>query len=151
MRRAIRATLHNLPAAGAAAALSAHEVGAQVLMVEKRPQPGGNSLVSSASTVYPQTPADAGRFTQYLIEVCEGTTPAEVIETYLRGLLELPAGGQGWYWPAVDSPMPRNSSVPTRPRVLLAALALPAAPVTGYTWPSRPAPHCGTRLIRPAP
>ena len=79
-------------AAGAAAALSAHDAGAQVLVVEKCPQPGGNSLVSSANTVYPQNPADVGRFTRYLIEVCEGTTPAELIETYVRGLLELP----GW-------------------------------------------------------
>jgi succinate dehydrogenase/fumarate reductase flavoprotein subunit len=79
-------------AAGAAAALSAHEAGARVLVVEKCPQPGGNSLVSSANTVYPQNPADVARFTRYLIEVCEGTTPAEVIETYVRGLLEIP----GW-------------------------------------------------------
>ncbi|MCA1709395.1 MAG: FAD-binding protein, partial [Actinobacteria bacterium] len=79
-------------AAGAAAALSAHEAGAQVLVVEKCPQPGGNSLVSSANTVYPHTPADAARFTQYLIEVCEGTTPTELIDTYVAGLLELP----GW-------------------------------------------------------
>ncbi len=79
-------------AAGAAAALSAREAGAQVLVVEKCPQPGGNSLVSSANTVYPENPTDVARFTRYLIEVCEGTTPAEVIETYVRGLLELP----GW-------------------------------------------------------
>ena len=79
-------------AAGAAAALSAQEAGAQVLVVEKCSHSGGNSLVSSANTVYPQTSADVGRFTRYLMEVCEGTTPAEVIETYVRGLLELP----GW-------------------------------------------------------
>ena len=71
-------------AAGAAAALSAHDSGAQVLVVEKCREPGGNSLVSSANTVYPQTPADAERFTRYLIEVCEGTTPTELIDTYLR-------------------------------------------------------------------
>jgi ornithine--oxo-acid transaminase len=40
--------------AGAAAALPADEAGARVLVVEKCPQPGGNSLVSSANTVYPQ-------------------------------------------------------------------------------------------------
>ena len=38
-------------AAGAAAALAAHDAGARVLIVEKCPQPGGNSLVSSANTV----------------------------------------------------------------------------------------------------
>lgn len=79
-------------AAGAAAALAAHEAGARVLVLEKCPQPGGNSLVSSANTVYPRNPADVARFIRYLIEVCEGTTPAEVIETYVRGLLKIP----GW-------------------------------------------------------
>jgi succinate dehydrogenase/fumarate reductase flavoprotein subunit len=77
-------------AAGAAAALSAHDLGAQVLVVEKCPQPGGNSLVSSANTVYPQTPADAQRFTRYLTEVCQGTTPTELIATYVQGLVCLP-------------------------------------------------------------
>lgn len=79
-------------AAGAAAALSADEAGARVLVVEKCLQPGGNSLVSSANTVYPQTSADAAQFTRYLIEVGAGTTPAALIETYVAGLLELP----GW-------------------------------------------------------
>jgi succinate dehydrogenase/fumarate reductase flavoprotein subunit len=79
-------------AAGAAAALAAHEAGARVLVVEKLPQPGGNSLVSSANTIYPPTPADATPLARYLVEVCEGTTPADLIDTYVAGLLELP----GW-------------------------------------------------------
>ena len=78
-------------AAGAAAALAAHDAGARVLVVEKCPQPGDNSLVSSANTVYPQRPDDVERFARYLTEVCDGTTPAEVIEAYVQGLLELPA------------------------------------------------------------
>jgi len=36
-------------AAGAAAVLAAHDAGARVSVVEKCPQPGGNSLVSSAT------------------------------------------------------------------------------------------------------
>jgi hypothetical protein len=59
-------------------------------VLEKCPQPGGNSLVSSANTVYPQTPADAKRFTRYLIEVCEGSTPTELIDAYVAELLKLP-------------------------------------------------------------
>jgi succinate dehydrogenase/fumarate reductase flavoprotein subunit len=43
-------------AAGAAAALAADEAGARVMVVEKCPQPGGNSLMSSANTVYPERP-----------------------------------------------------------------------------------------------
>lgn len=66
------------------------EAGAQVRVVEKCAQPGGNSLVSSANTIYPQDSADAAAFARYLIEVCESTTPAEVIETYVQGLLDLP-------------------------------------------------------------
>ena len=49
-------------AAGSAAALAAHDAGAQVLVVEKREQAGGNSLVSSANTVYPARPDDVQRF-----------------------------------------------------------------------------------------
>lgn len=82
-------------AAGAAAALAAHDAGARVLMVEKCAQPGGNSLVSSANTVYPEHPDDVERFCRYLTEVCDGTTPAEVIEAYVQGLVELPAWLEG--------------------------------------------------------
>lgn len=78
-------------AAGASAALAAHETGARVLLVEKGPEPGGNSLVSSANTVYPKRPEDVERFSRYLAEVCDGTTPADVVEAYVRGLVQLPA------------------------------------------------------------
>lgn len=78
-------------AAGAAAALAAHDAGARVLVVEKCAQPGGSSLVSSANTVYPEHQDDVQRFSRYLTEVCDGTTPAEVIEAYVQGLVELPA------------------------------------------------------------
>jgi succinate dehydrogenase/fumarate reductase flavoprotein subunit len=78
-------------AAGSAAALAAHDAGAQVLVVEKREQAGGNSLVSSANTVYPARPDDVQRFCRYLTEVRDGTTPAEVIEAYVHGLVQLPA------------------------------------------------------------
>jgi succinate dehydrogenase/fumarate reductase flavoprotein subunit len=93
-------------AAGAAAALAAHDAGARVLVVEKCAQPGGNSLVSSANTVYPERPEDVDRFCRYLTEVCDGTTPAEVIEAYVLGLVELPAwlAGMGGEWECLDGP-----------------------------------------------
>lgn len=78
-------------AAGAAAALAAHDAGARALVVEKCAQPGGNSLVSSANSVYPKHSDDVERFCRYLIEVCDEATPAEVIEAYVQGLVELPA------------------------------------------------------------
>jgi succinate dehydrogenase/fumarate reductase flavoprotein subunit len=83
-------------AAGLAAALAAHDAGAQVVVVEKCAQAGGNSLVSSANTVYPAHPDDVQRFCRYLTEVCAGTTPAEVIETYVHGLVQLPAWAVSW-------------------------------------------------------
>lgn len=41
-------------AAGAAAALTAHEHGAQTIILEKMPRGGGNSYVSSANMVFPK-------------------------------------------------------------------------------------------------
>lgn len=55
-------------AAGAAAALTALEHGAETLILEKMPRPGGNSLVSSANMVFPQNTADADKFADYLSE-----------------------------------------------------------------------------------
>lgn len=78
-------------AAGAAAALSAHEHGAETIILEKMPQPGGNSYVSSANMIFPQTTADASKFADYLNEVNFGTTERELVETFIEGLLENPA------------------------------------------------------------
>lgn len=77
-------------AAGGAAALTAHEHGAETIILEKMPQPGGNSYVSSANMVFPNT-ADADKFADYLNEVNFGTTERELVDTFVKGLLENPA------------------------------------------------------------
>ncbi|QDE93948.1 hypothetical protein BHS06_04140 [Myxococcus xanthus] len=78
-------------AAGGAAALTAHQHGAETLIIEKMAQPGGNSLVSSAMMIYPVDPAQAEQFATYLHEVTYGTTPRELVDTFVQGLLENPA------------------------------------------------------------
>ncbi|WP_414586582.1 FAD-binding protein [Scytonema sp. PCC 10023] len=75
-------------AAGAAAALTAHEHGAETLILEKMLCPGGNSLVSSANMVFPKNTADADKFADYLNEVNFGTTEPELVDTFVKGLLE---------------------------------------------------------------
>ncbi|WP_414586591.1 FAD-binding protein [Scytonema sp. PCC 10023] len=78
-------------AAGATAALTAHEHGAQTLILEKMPRGGGNSYVSSANMVFPKNTADADKFADYLNEVNFGTTERELVDTFVQGLLENPA------------------------------------------------------------
>lgn len=78
-------------AAGAAAALTAHDQGAETIILEKMQQPGGNSLVSSANMVFPQNTAVADKFADYLNEVNFGTTERELVDTFVQGLLENPA------------------------------------------------------------
>ena len=120
-------------AAGAAAVLAAHDAGARVSVVEKCPQPGGNSLVSSANTIYPEHPDDVERFSRYLTEVCDGTTPAEVIEAYVQGLVELPAWleSMGGELEELEDP--------------------PAGPLSSYYIPNLTFPHLpsaqGLRLV----
>lgn len=78
-------------AAGASAALTAHEHGAETIILEKMPRAGGNSLVSSANMVFPQNPALADKFADYLNEVNFGTTERELVDTFVEELLENPA------------------------------------------------------------
>lgn len=78
-------------AAGASATLRAHEHGAETIILEKMPRAGGNSLVSSANMVFPQNPALADKFADYLNEVNFGTTERELVDTFVEGLLENPA------------------------------------------------------------
>lgn len=78
-------------AAGAAAALTAHDNGAETVILEKMPQPGGNSYVSSAMMIFPKNADDADKFANYLNEVNFGTTERELVDTFVNELLENPA------------------------------------------------------------
>lgn len=78
-------------AAGGTAALTAARQGARVLLLEKADQGGGNSLVSSAMMVYPADASQKDQFVDYLHQVCHGTTPRELVQTFVDGLLHNPA------------------------------------------------------------
>ena len=80
---------------GGAAAISAHDNGASVIILEKMSRPGGNTLVSAGNMAMPKYPEDSGRFAEYLKAVCFGTTEPEIIEAYVKGLMELPAWFEG--------------------------------------------------------
>src|SRR5919202_668064 len=78
-------------AAGAAAAITASEDGAETLIIEKMQHPGGNAYVSSANMVFPKNTEDTDKLADYLNEVNFGTTEPELVDTFVRGLLENPA------------------------------------------------------------
>ncbi|OZI35089.1 FAD-binding dehydrogenase [Bordetella genomosp. 10] len=76
-------------AAGAAAAIAAHDAGARVLIVEKMPYPGGLSVVSAGGA---RIAYDADAAARYLIATCGGRTPPDVLRRLAQGMVELP----GW-------------------------------------------------------
>jgi succinate dehydrogenase/fumarate reductase flavoprotein subunit len=77
--------------AGAVAAISAHDAGASVVILEKMPQAGGNSRVSGGNCVVTKPTEDAVRgLSQYLSGLCMDTAPADVIDALVRGAQTLP-------------------------------------------------------------
>lgn len=76
--------------AGGAAAIGAHENGASVIILEKMSIPGGNSRASAGGLSFPKDSKDSGRFGEYLKEVCFNTVEPELIDTFVRGLMEYP-------------------------------------------------------------
>ncbi|MCE3261775.1 MAG: fumarate reductase/succinate dehydrogenase flavoprotein-like protein [Pseudoduganella sp.] len=77
-------------AAGGTCALTAARHGAGVLLLEKAPEPGGNSLVSSAMMIYPKQVEQKEQFVEYLHQVTHGTTPRVLVQTFVDGLLQNP-------------------------------------------------------------
>ncbi|MYM22183.1 FAD-dependent oxidoreductase [Duganella sp. FT135W] len=73
--------------AGGTSALTAARHGVQVLLLEKADQAGGNSLVSSAMMTYPILEEQKQQFVDYLHQVTHGTTPKELVQTFVDGLL----------------------------------------------------------------
>jgi succinate dehydrogenase/fumarate reductase flavoprotein subunit len=74
--------------AGAAAAIAAHDAGAEVLVVEKTAAGGGNAVYSGGFLVDAPDPDAA----DHVDALCFGRTPRDVIEAYVDGLHDL----QGW-------------------------------------------------------
>lgn len=70
--------------AGAVAAITAHDHGASVTIIEKMPQPGGNSRVSGGNCLVPKRTKEAVEgFTEYLKTLGFGTTDPEIIEQFV--------------------------------------------------------------------
>jgi succinate dehydrogenase/fumarate reductase flavoprotein subunit len=66
--------------AGATAAITAHEHGAKVLILEKMPASGGNTRVCVGAIM---EPTDM-RCVQYFETLCKGTTEREIIEAFVE-------------------------------------------------------------------
>ncbi len=66
--------------AGAAAALAATEAGAEVLLVEKNPEGGGNTRYSGGSI---RTYTDLDKAVDFIEAVCEGTTERVVVSAFV--------------------------------------------------------------------
>lgn len=74
--------------AGSVAAIEAHDAGADVLLLEKMPDPGGISITSGGNV---RTADDADEAFAYLQATNAGTTPDSVLRVLARGLTEMGA------------------------------------------------------------
>jgi hypothetical protein len=63
-------------AAGGISAITAHDAGAKVLLIEKMPHPGGISILSGGGVAFAHSAE--GAF-QYLKRSCNGTTPDDIL------------------------------------------------------------------------
>src|SRR5712692_7370070 len=74
--------------AGAVSAIEAHDAGADVLLIEKMPDPGGISITSGGNVriVY-----DAEEGFRHLQATSAGTTPDPVLRALAAGMAEIPA------------------------------------------------------------
>lgn len=67
--------------AGAAAAITAHDAGAAVLILEKNASGGGNTRISGGSI---RTYADHAKAVEYTHTLCEGATDLEIIRAFVE-------------------------------------------------------------------
>lgn len=74
--------------AGSATAMSAHDHGAKVLLIEKMPQPGGISIVSGGAV---RIARDREAARQYVHATNAGRTPVDLLDEFVDGMFELPA------------------------------------------------------------
>jgi succinate dehydrogenase/fumarate reductase flavoprotein subunit len=72
--------------AGGVAAITAHDAGARVLLLEKMPHPGGISILSGGGVGMAH---DAEGAFRYLKRTCNGTTPDEVLWPLAKGMTEV--------------------------------------------------------------
>ena len=74
--------------AGAVAAIEAHDAGADVLLIEKMPDPGGISITSGGNVRFV---GDAEEGFHHLQATSAGTTPDPVLQALAAGMAEVPA------------------------------------------------------------
>jgi succinate dehydrogenase/fumarate reductase flavoprotein subunit len=79
--------------AGGAAAITAHDNGANVIILEKSKVPTSNSRCSAGNQMYPKDAKDKEKYAKYLHAISYGTVEREVVDAFVDGLLENP----GWY------------------------------------------------------
>ena len=79
--------------AGGAAAISAHENGASVVLLEKSAVPTSNSRCSAGNQMYPKDPKDKAKYAEYLHAISFGSVEREIVDAFVDGLLENPE----WY------------------------------------------------------
>src|SRR4051794_28722161 len=73
--------------AGAVAALEAHDAGADVLLIEKMPDPGGISITSGGNV---RIIDDVEEGFRHLQAINAGTTPDSVLRALAAGMKEIP-------------------------------------------------------------
>ncbi len=73
--------------AGAVAAIEAHDAGAEVLLIEKMPDPGGISITSGGNV---RTVAAVEEGLEHLRALACGTTPDSVLRALAAGMKEMP-------------------------------------------------------------
>ncbi len=74
--------------AGATAAIAAHDAGAEVVLLEKMPDPGGISICSGGGL---RIASDAQSAFSYLQTTNAGTTPDDVLWVLAEGMVSLPS------------------------------------------------------------
>lgn len=79
--------------AGGAAAVTAHENGASVVLLEKSAVPTSNSRCSAGNQMYPKDPKDKEKYAEYLHAISFGSVEREIVDAFVDGLLENPE----WY------------------------------------------------------
>lgn len=77
-------------AAGGAAAISASDNGANVVILEKSKVPTPNSRCSAGNQMYPKDASFKEQYKKYLHAVSKGTVDKEIVDVFVEGLLKNP-------------------------------------------------------------
>ena len=72
--------------AGTTAAITAHDAGASVIIVEKAPEGGGNSRIGGGQFSF-STPEKKDNAAAYLYAACNGTTPKDVCQAWANEMV----------------------------------------------------------------